>query len=260
MIKGIFFDIDGTLVPAHVETISDPVRDDLLALREKGVRIFICTGRAIQDLNSTGMLRDVAFDAYVTLNGHCCFDDNGIYRDVPICREDLESAVRVLRENPQVAVLMMTNGASRVNQVTPRVERVFQHLHTKIYPIAEPEWMLERDIYQFVPLIDESEEHLFLPVMPHCDSTRWHPEGLDILPRDDRKADGMRATMERFGLKREEIMAFGDGENDDVLMSLAGLSVAMGNGVERVKAMADYVAPPVLEDGVCEALRHFKLL
>lgn len=260
MIKGIFFDVDGTLVPPHGKAISDPLRADLLALRERGIRIFVCTGRAKQDLNSTGMLRDVTFDAYITLNGQCCFDDRAVYRDIPIHPDDLENAIRVLRDNPHIAALMESNGISCINQVTPRVERVFRFLHTEIYPLAEPEWMRGRNIYQFVPLIDSSEDHLFFPVMPHCDHTRWHPEGVDILPRGGRKADGVRATMERFGLKREEIMAFGDGENDDALLAAAALSVCMGNGVERVKAMADYVTGSVWEDGVCQALRHFGLL
>lgn len=260
MIKGIFFDVDGTLVPPHVETISDPLRADLLALRERGIKIFICTGRAKQDLTSTGMLRDVGFDAYVTLNGQCCFDDREIYRDIPIPAEDLENAVRVLRDNPGIAALMESNGASRINRVTSRVERVFRFLHTPIYPLAEPEWMRGRNIYQFVPLVDESEEQLFFSVMPHCDHTRWHPEGVDIVPKGDRKAGGVKATMERFGLKREEIMAFGDGENDDVVLAAAGLGVCMGNGVERIRAMADYVTGSVWEDGICQALRHFGLL
>ncbi len=260
MIKGIFFDVDGTLVPPHGKAISDPLRADLLALRERGIKIFICTGRAKQDLASTGMLRDVGFDAYVTLNGQCCFDDREIYRDIPIPAEDLKNAIRVLRDNPGIAALMESNGASRINLVDDRVERVFRFLHTPIYPLAEPEWVLEQNIYQFVPLVDESEEELFFSVMPHCGHTRWHPEGVDLLPKGGRKADGVRATMERFGLEREEIMAFGDGENDDVVLSMAGLSVCMGNGVERIKAMADYVTGSVWEDGICQALRHFGLL
>lgn len=260
MIKGIFFDVDGTLVPAHGNALSDPLRADLFALRERGIKLFICTGRAKQDLTSTRMLRDVVFDGYITLNGQCCFDEQEVYRDLPICREDLERACEVLRTNPHVAALMEGNGASYLNQITPRVEKVFEFLHTKPYDLRDPEWMLSEKIYQFVPLIDQSEEHLFLPVMPHCTCTRWHPEGLDILPKGGSKAEGIRATMERFGLKTDEIMAFGDGENDASMLSIAGLSVAMGNSIEPIKELADYITDSVHEDGVCQALRHFGLL
>lgn len=260
MIKGIFFDVDGTLVPAHGNALSDPLRTDLLALRANGVKLFICTGRAKQDLISTGMLRDLVFDGYITLNGQCCFDDKEVYRDLPICQEDLERACEVLRANPHIAALMEGNGVSYLNQVTPRVVKVFEFLHTKIYDLQPPEWMLTEKVYQFVPLIDPSEEHLFLPVMPHCTSTRWHPEGLDILPKGGSKAEGIRATMERFGLTAEEIMAFGDGENDASMLSMAGVSVAMGNSIQHIKELADYITGSVHEDGVCQALRHFGLL
>ena len=71
---------------------------------------------------------------------------------------------------------------------------------------------------------------------------------------------GVRAAMERYGLAPEEVMAFGDGENDITMLALAGTGVAMGNGDEAVKAMADYVTDTVDNGGVSKALRHFGLL
>ena len=67
--------------------VTDRLREDLLELRRRGVLLFVATGRAQQDLTRTGMLRDLVFDGYVTLNGHCCFNRREIYRDEPIPRE-----------------------------------------------------------------------------------------------------------------------------------------------------------------------------
>ena len=120
--------------------------------------------------------------------------------------------------------------------------------------------MLEHKIYQFIPLVGEGVEQVFLDVMPHCVSTRWHPEGVDIIPAGDGKAAGIRATLDRYGLGREEIIAFGDGINDRSMLAMAGVSVAMGNAVQEVKDEADFVTDSVEEDGVCRALRHFGLL
>ena len=96
--------------------------------------------------------------------------------------------------------------------------------------------------------------------MPGCTYTRWHPMGIDVIPRDGGKDVGVRAAMERYGLSPEEVMAFGDGENDMTMLALAGTGVAMGNGDEAVKAMADYVTDTVDNGGVSKALRHFGLL
>ena len=72
MIKAIFFDIDGTLVSFRQKFLSDRLLADLAALREQGIKTFICSGRALQDLENTGMLRGTKFDGYVTINGQFC--------------------------------------------------------------------------------------------------------------------------------------------------------------------------------------------
>lgn len=260
MIRAIFFDVDGTLVGYRQTRLSDRLRADLLALQAKEIKIFICSGRARQDFASTGMLRDVEFDGYITLNGQCCFDWDGIYRDMPICREDLEAACRVLRDNPHLAALIEEDGVSYLTKIDDRVRDIFCFLHTELFEVRPPEVMLEENVYQFVPLVGPEEEDLFLSVMPHCAHTRWHPKGLDILPAGGGKAAGIQAAMERYGLTADEIMAFGDGKNDMAMLELAGVGVAMGNSEQRVKALADYVTASVDEDGISQALRHFGLL
>ena len=93
MIKGIFFDVDGTLVSFRQKFVSDRLLADLAALRERGIRLFLSTGRALQDLEHTGMLRDARFDGFVTLGGQYCCDGAGVpFRDAPIGRSDLRGA------------------------------------------------------------------------------------------------------------------------------------------------------------------------
>ena len=261
MIKAMFFDVDGTLVSFRQKFLSDQLLADLSALRERGVKLFICSGRAMQDLEGTGMLRGAQFDGYVTLNGQFCCDRDGVpFRDRPIDLEDARGACRVLMDNPAIPALMEGNGESYITQVNDRVREIYEFLHTDLYPVRGPEWLLEGKVYQFVPFVPAGEEGMFLEAMPGCRHTRWHPKGIDIVPRDGGKGAGVRATMERYGLVRDEVMAFGDGENDMSMMAEAGISVAMGNGEEQVKAMADYVTGAVEEDGVSRALRHFGLL
>lgn len=261
MIKAAFFDIDGTLVPFAQEFLSDRLLADLAGLRERGVKIFLSTGRTLQDLETTGMLRGAQFDGYVTINGQFCCDGDGVpFRDRPIGRDDMRGAYEILRGNPQIPALLEGNGESYLTQINDRVREIYQFLHTTLYPVCPLEWMLEGKVYQFVPFVPPNEEGVFLDAMPGCTYTRWHPLGIDVMPRDGGKNVGVRAVMERYGLSREEVMAFGDGENDMTMLALAGISVAMGNGEEQVKAMASYVTDTAENDGVSKALRHFGLL
>lgn len=261
MIKAIFFDVDGTLVSFRQKVLSQRLMEDLPALRAKGIKLFLSTGRAVQDLENTGMLRGVEFDGYVTLNGqYCCDADGFAYRDSPIPQADLEGAYQVLVEHPELPALMEGNGESYLTQINDRVREVYQFLHTALYPVKGATWLLEGKVYQFVPFVKPEEEKLFLDAMPNCIHTRWHPEGIDIIPLSGGKAVGVQATMERFGWVSEEVMAFGDGENDAEMLKLAGVGVAMGNAMGQLKEVADHVTDDVEKDGVSKALRHFELL
>lgn len=64
---------------------------------------------------------------------------------------------------------------------------------------------------------------------------------------------------ELLGLQPEQVMAIGDNFNDLEMLHYAGIGVAMANGPEAVKAVADWVAPDVEQDGVAAAIEQFVL-
>ena len=66
MIKAVFFDIDGTLVSFKTHKLPDSTVRALDLLREKGIKVFIATGRQLQSINNLGTQE---FDGYVTLIG-----------------------------------------------------------------------------------------------------------------------------------------------------------------------------------------------
>jgi hypothetical protein len=83
---------------------------------------------------------------------------------------------------------------------------------------------------------------------------------VDIIAESSGKVPGIEKMMESFGLKREEIIAFGDGENDMEMLEFAGIGVAMGNASDEVKACADYVTRDVDDGGILAALQHYGIL
>ncbi|MCC2255457.1 Cof-type HAD-IIB family hydrolase [Ruminococcus sp. CLA-AA-H200] len=73
------------------------------------------------------------------------------------------------------------------------------------------------------------------------------------------KGTGLISLGKILGIKREEIMACGDGDNDAVMLREVGLGVAMANAEEQVKAAADYITLSNEEDGVAGAIEKFAL-
>ncbi|MGI6486063.1 MAG: HAD family phosphatase [Thermoanaerobacterales bacterium] len=73
---------------------------------------------------------------------------------------------------------------------------------------------------------------------------------VDILDGSVSKAKGLRVLAERYGFKRDEIIAIGDNINDLPMLEYAGLGVAMGNAPKPVKERADVVTAGNNEDGI----------
>ncbi len=73
------------------------------------------------------------------------------------------------------------------------------------------------------------------------------------------KGVGMLELGKLLGIRREEIMACGDSDNDLDMLREVGLGVAMGNAGETVKAVADYVTETNEEEGVAKAVERFAL-
>lgn len=74
------------------------------------------------------------------------------------------------------------------------------------------------------------------------------------------KGIGLLKLGEYLGIKREEIMACGDGENDIEMLREAGFGVAVKNAEREVKAVADYITGSNDEQGVAKAIEQFVLL
>lgn len=85
--------------------------------------------------------------------------------------------------------------------------------------------------------------------------------GADVIEKGNSKADGLRKLAAYFGENTDlsGTVAFGDSMNDIEVVREAGIGIAMGNAVEELKRVADYVTAPIDEDGIYKACEHFSL-
>lgn len=256
MIKVAFFDIDGTLLSHNTKVVPASTRQALKLLKEKGIKCVIATGRHISQLQHLD-IRDMEFDGYLTLNGQICLDENKqILCGFPIAGKAKDRLIQMFREKEQ-AVLLVEDDRLYMNKIDDRVRYVQSCISS---PCSEIDEYAGRELYMGVVYIGADEMHLLEDLQEDLAITRWNPYAVDMIAKGGGKDESIRRYLEAWGMTREECIAFGDGENDMGMLRFAGIGVAMGNGEDCVKEVADYVTDGVDEDGIINALKHFGIL
>lgn len=258
MVKAVFFDIDGTLVSFKTHEVPQSTVEAIAALRAKGIKVFIASGRQLQSINNLGTLE---FDGYVTVNGGICFAGKTemIFKQA-IPEEDIRSLLNYQREVEPFPCAFVMNGKILLNYKNKDVEDIFRLLDFPEPPIGPTDLLAGESIYQLIAFFSAGQEERIMAALPHCEATRWNPLFTDVVPKGCNKAVGIDKMLAHFGILPDEAMAFGDGGNDRAMLSHVGIGVAMGNADKEVQEAASYVTTSVDDNGIWNALKHFGLL
>ena len=260
MIKALFFDIDGTLVSFNTHKVAQSTIDGLNIAKERGIKIFISTGRPLSFINK---LEDIEhlIDGYITTNGSYNFMGKSVISMHSIPKEEVLTLVDYLNKHEYPAILVGTDNTAVINH-KPIVDRiVIDTLNiTNIDFSITAETVLQQDILQITPFITQEQQDIIMPQIPHCASERWHPEFIDTVNKQASKGKALSDIVAYNDLLISETMAFGDGGNDISMLLKAGVGVAMGNANDNVKAMANYVTSSADDDGIYKALKHFEVI
>lgn len=257
MIKAIFFDVDGTLLSHSTKQIPESTKRSLRKLREKGILVFMCTGRLKAELDKLP-IQDVQFDGYATLNGQLCLDkDKTVLFRNPFPEQLVAEMAQLFREK-EIPMVFIEEDCLYLNVVNEQVRRVQAEISSNVPPVAPYQGA---PVYQASVYLPRGQEHILTERLSDCyKMVRWHNNGVDIIPKNGGKVTGIRYFLEKYHISQEEIMAFGDADNDLEMLCFAGIGVAMGNAFQSVKEAADYVTDHVDCDGIERALQHFNII
>lgn len=261
MTKALFFDIDGTLVSFDTHAIPPSTIEAISIAREKGIKIFIATGRPKAIINNLSALQEKnLIDGYITMNGAYCFVGEKVIYKSAVLPDEVQAMARFCEEK-QLPCFFVQEHRMRVCQPNELVRKIFyEYLHVDEVPVSSFEEATQGEIFQMTPFITEEEEKEIRPYIPHCEIGRWYPAFADVTAKGNTKQHGIDEIIRHFGIALEETVAFGDGGNDIPMLRHAAIGVAMGQAREEVKAAADYVTAPVDEEGIWKAMKHLKII
>lgn len=261
MIRAIFFDIDGTLLSFQTHAVPESTQKALLQLREKGIKVFLATGRPPKTAAFVRHSFDFEFDGAVTMNGQYCLAGGEVIHEKAIPTESIAALLPYLEEK-QIPCDFVELDYIYINMLNKQTEELSRMLGGQevLGPEEDVRRALQNKVYQLSPFITEDQEEEFLRYIPGCKSARWTDIFTDIIPIDGGKPVGMDKMIAHFGIRPDEVMAFGDGGNDLEMLQHAHIGVAMGNAVDSVRAAADYITDDVDHDGIWNALVHYGIL
>ncbi len=250
MVKVIFFDVDGTLVSHKLKAVPESTCLALEKLAEKGILRVLATGRHMSELEQLPV-RGISVDGYITLTGQLTLDGDGkVIAGSPISGADKETLIRLFNEKT-IPLSLVEKDRMYINFVDSYTEAA-QHAISS--PVPELGEYTGEEIYQAVAYLDEAGGRELAKVLPGCKAFRWDTYGIDIYSATGGKTAGIGKYLQAVGIRQEETMAFGDGENDMDMLRYVQTGVAMGNAEACLKEIADYITDTVEEDGIYKAL------
>lgn len=255
MIKAIFFDIDGTLVSFRTHHIPQSALEAISEARQKGIKIFIATGRPMPFIDNLGNLE---YDGILSVNGACFRSRDGKTEwEMPIDADDVRRMVEYQQTVSPIPVAYANRDGAFISNPNAESDEIFTILDIK-HPDERPAVdALGMDVLQIIAFFHENQDETVLSrVLTHCDTHRWHPYFADCIAKGHNKATGIDRVLNHYGISIEETAAFGDGGNDCEMLAHVGLGIAMGNAPDTVKSCAKMVTDGVDEDGVAKAVRR----
>ena len=252
----IVFDIDGTLQNSRHE-ISPYTVEVIHRLQAQGILISICTGKTLPAVKSPAEKLNIQVPIIMG-NGAILQYTNGQIVHASFFPEKIVRKIIELISTCDVDISVFTPEAIYVRKITESVQAMMGFGAPHPQEISSWE-LMQKDIQRVVKFVmlnmggapallsvaDALESHLdgqvsYFPTMPYM---------LEILPPGENKASGLQRLADHLGIKTSEIIAIGDGDNDAVMLNLAGLGVAVANGTPVCKASADLIIDSNDEDG-----------
>ena len=259
----VFFDIDGTIVENKSQIIPESTVRAIEALGRKGHLAVVNTGRPYAHIDPR--VRAMPFGGFICACGmELRLGEGWVFQKYPDqeLRNYLLTAIRECGMQPMLEPnqpMILLDGE---NSCHPLHQREAEQMRAKGFEIRN---VSEFEELPFVKGITYDwpgcrREEFLNRLEPYFDCIHRENTMIEFVLKGCSKAKGMLELLNHLGLSVEDTMAIGDSTNDIPMFEVAKHTVCMGNGMEELKARAEYITAPVLEDGIEKALEHYGLI
>lgn len=263
MYKLIAIDLDGTLLTDELLITPRTIKAIQKAV-EIGTVITIATGRMFPSAKSIAKQLGINVPV-ITYQGAIIksINDNEVMYERLIPPDIAQRLVEIARDKKlhlqvyQNDILYAASENDKIIEyskksnvpyiIEPDLGKLAKQGFTKALFIEEPSYLV--NLQDELRALFGENAHIAKSLVDYLEVT--HPEA--------NKGSALLHLASKLGIDRTEIIGIGDNHNDIELIKTAGLGIAMGNGVQELKDIADYISLTNNEEGVLHAIEKFVL-
>lgn len=268
MYKLIALDMDGTLLRED-NTISSKTKTALKAANSLGIKIVLTSGRPIQGIiNYLNELELTGEDDYVIgLNGALIYNSSDysiISSNKTLKGKDLKYIYNKVKElNAYFHAFTRTEDLVNMKSKFSENEEKRINLEVKavdfLSEIKDNDEVLKVVLEEEKDVLDKITFQIPKELFEEYSIIRSVDFMIEFMKKGCNKATGIEKLAQHLGIKKEEIIAIGDANNDKEMIEFAGLGVAMGNADDEIKKMANFITKSNEKDGVAYVIDKFIL-
>lgn len=256
----LFFDIDGTLFDGRTKSVLPKTIQLLNELKQHdNYDLYLSTGRSHQTLGTLNQFISY-FKGLNLSNGQEIYLENELIYESEIEKEDLQRILE-LGEEKNYPLGMITNNEVEMNFFTEKSYQNFtNYIQTEVKNLNHIPFDIHKKVLQIWMFASNEEIDQTIPLFPNLCFLKWGSYGADVIPKGASKAKGIQIIQAKMGYKKENMYAFGDGDNDAFMFTVVGTGVAMGNASSLAKQKADFITDTIENDGLYHAIQKLNLL
>ena len=260
-IRLIALDLDGTLFDFSFQ-FSSRVRSAITQAQQHGVAVTLATGRSITSTRPFAQELDIR-EPLICYQGGWIAETNGRVLHRVALDRNLAAQMIDFAQAHNWHVNLYCDGQLYLTELRHPLSFYEGLLNPAAQHVSDLHALLDRDPDKVLIVTEGNGDEILAGLRERFDGqmeiVRSHDLFIEANPLNVDKGIGLAWLAGHLGVPQSQVMAVGDQDNDTPMVAWAGLGVAMGNGSAACKAAADWIAPPISDDGVAAAIERFVL-